>query len=75
MEQYFPIRAARDDEGNAGSGDGGPQAPTKTPPPPPLVPELQRIKESLHEAIEALPLPANFLDVLIDELGGPDQVR
>ncbi|GAX84898.1 hypothetical protein CEUSTIGMA_g12319.t1 [Chlamydomonas eustigma] len=38
------------------------------------VPELVQMKEELHEAIEAMQLPPNFLDHIIDELGGPAQV-
>ncbi len=40
----------------------------------PIIPELLEMKEELHVRIDALPLPPNFLDLLIDELGGPTQV-
>lgn len=33
------------------------------------------IRQQLLEVIDALPLPPNFLDKIIDELGGPGQVR
>ena len=36
--------------------------------------ELVQIKIKLLEVIEAMKLPGNFLDVLIDELGGPSKV-
>lgn len=36
--------------------------------------DLLRIREDLHRTIELLPLPANFLDLLVDQLGGPSAV-
>lgn len=36
--------------------------------------EAFRLREELLQAAEALPLPPNFLDLLIDELGGPGAV-
>lgn len=32
------------------------------------VPELVAMKEQLHDAVEALQLPPNFLDLLIDQV-------
>lgn len=34
------------------------------------VPELVAMKEQLHDAVEALQLPPNFLDLLIDQVWG-----
>lgn len=44
-------------------------------PPPREVPEAVLLRDSLLAAAAALPLPPNFLDELIHELGGPNQVR
>ena len=30
--------------------------------------ELAQMRDQLHDAIEALPLPANFLDLLVDQV-------
>lgn len=46
------------------------------PPPPQLVedPTCAQLKAALLARCAALPLPPNFLDELIDELGGPQAV-
>lgn len=41
---------------------------------PEAIPACLHMKQQLMTAIQALPLPANFLDQLIDELGGPSSV-
>jgi hypothetical protein len=41
---------------------------------PPELPECVALKNKLLERVNALKLPANFLDHLMDALGGPTQV-
>ena len=82
VEQFFPVHALpRSGDGDndaiivnpsthGGSGTGAPLPSDLLP----IIPELKAMKDGLHTAIEALPLPANFLDVLIEALGGPSKV-
>ena len=83
MDQFFPIHALPRG-GDEEDGDSINKHPSTAVPKggsallpsslTPIIPELQAMKEGLHTAIEALPLPANFLDVLIEALGGPSKV-
>ena len=79
LDLYFPVRdarvAAEEDSPPAGAPSQA-QRPRRPAPDPfgSLVLELHEMKETLHATIEALPLPANFLDLLVDELGGPSRV-
>lgn len=86
VETHFPIRRHEDNPAAAAAAAAGtapaaatafgaaPAAPAAPAAEPPLIAANVALKVALMAEIEALPLPANFLDELIDRLGGPGAV-
>ncbi|KAK9915021.1 hypothetical protein WJX75_003704 [Coccomyxa subellipsoidea] len=69
VEAHFPVLRE-----NAKSGKGSIQAPAGQPERQPVVQEAAQMKAALLQRVAALKLPPNFLDQLIESLGGPKKV-